>query len=137
MSDTNPTQIHATGEATGFIPAPERLIGSGAGDCAPAPSHTTGRAVCRSRRLNAAARYTVAARSDGIQNPWRRNTALLHAVCTLGLAAIRHAPLELCATFNRRPLSPSRRSLRSRPRQLSQRCQKQLRMWRRIQPSCP
>ena len=22
MSDTNPTQIHATGEATGFIPAP-------------------------------------------------------------------------------------------------------------------
>jgi tRNA-splicing ligase RtcB (3'-phosphate/5'-hydroxy nucleic acid ligase) len=23
MSDTNPTQIHATGEATGFIPAPD------------------------------------------------------------------------------------------------------------------
>jgi hypothetical protein len=31
------------------------LIGSGAGDCAPAPSHTTGHAVCRIRRLNAAA----------------------------------------------------------------------------------
>ncbi|MBM3823883.1 MAG: hypothetical protein FJ404_13530 [Verrucomicrobia bacterium] len=45
------------------------LIGSGAGDCAPAPSHTTGRAVFRIRRLNAAALHTVAARSDGIQNP--------------------------------------------------------------------
>ena len=44
-------------------------IGSSAGDCAPAPSHTTGRAVFRIRRLNAAALYTVAARSDGIQNP--------------------------------------------------------------------
>jgi hypothetical protein len=43
-------------------------IGSGAGDCAPAPSHTTGRAVFRIRRLNAAALYTVAVRSDGIQN---------------------------------------------------------------------
>lgn len=30
------------------------LIGSGAGDCAPAPSHTTGRAVFRIQRLNAA-----------------------------------------------------------------------------------
>ena len=44
-------------------------IGSGAGDCAPAPSHTTGHAVFRIRRLNAAALHTVAARSDGIQNP--------------------------------------------------------------------
>jgi hypothetical protein len=81
--------------------------GSGAGDCAPAPSHTTGRAVFRIRRLNAAALYTVAARSDGITNPQRRNTALLNAVCKLGLAAIRHAPRPLCATFSRRPLSPS------------------------------
>src|SRR5208283_789030 len=31
------------------------MIGSGAGDCAPAPSHTTGRAVFRIRRLNSAA----------------------------------------------------------------------------------
>ena len=30
-------------------------IGSGAEDCASAPSHTTGRAVFRIRRLNAAA----------------------------------------------------------------------------------
>ena len=28
------------------------VIGSGAGDCAPAPSHTTGRAVFRIRRLD-------------------------------------------------------------------------------------
>lgn len=116
---------------------PEPAIGSGAGDCAPAPSHTTGRAVFRIRRLNAAARYTVAARSDGIQNSWRRNTALLNAVCKLGLAAIFHAPWLLCATFSKRPLSPKARSFLSRPRQLSQRCQKQLRMGRRIQPSSP
>ena len=58
-----------------------RPIGSGAGDCAPAPSHTTGRAVFRIRRLNAAALYVVAARSDGITNPWRPKTALLRAVC--------------------------------------------------------
>ena len=45
--------------------------------------------VFRIRRLNAAALYTAAASSDCIQNPWRRNTALLHAVCTLGLAASR------------------------------------------------
>ena len=82
-------------------------IGSGAGDCAPAPSHTTGRAFGRIRRLNAAAFYVAAARSDGITNPWRRNTALLSPVCKLGLPAIRHAPRELCATFNRRPLSPN------------------------------
>ena len=46
----------------------QHLIGSGAGDCAPAPSHTTGRAVFRIRRLNAAALHMVDARSDGIQN---------------------------------------------------------------------
>ena len=51
--------------------------------------HTTGRAVFRIRRLNAAALYTVAARSDGITNPQRRNTLLLSAACKLGLAAIR------------------------------------------------
>jgi hypothetical protein len=45
------------------------LIGSGAEDCAATPSHTTGRAVFRIRRLNAATVYTVAARSDGITNP--------------------------------------------------------------------
>ena len=42
------------------------LIGSGAEDCASAPSHTTGRAVFRIRRLNAAAQLHGAARSDGI-----------------------------------------------------------------------
>jgi hypothetical protein len=87
---------------------PESLvIGSGAGDCAPAPSHTTGRAVFRIRRLNAAAFYMAAARSDGMTNPQRRNTVLLSAVCKPGLAAIRHAPRPLCATFARRSLSPS------------------------------
>jgi hypothetical protein len=69
--------------------------------------------------LNTAAFYTVAASSDGIQKPWRRNPALLNAICTLGLAAAFHAPLELCATFNFRPLSPNDRSFLSRPRQLS------------------
>jgi hypothetical protein len=34
------------------------LIGSGAEDCASAPSHTTGRAVFRIRRLNAAVLFT-------------------------------------------------------------------------------
>ena len=41
---------------------------SGAGDCAPAPSHTTGRTVFRIRRLDPAA-YLLAAISDGITNP--------------------------------------------------------------------
>ena len=45
-----------------------RSIGSGTGDCAPAPSHTTGRTVFRIRRLDPAA-YLLAARSDGITNP--------------------------------------------------------------------
>ncbi|HEY5914694.1 MAG TPA: hypothetical protein VJA21_29235, partial [Verrucomicrobiae bacterium] len=34
-------------------------IGSGAEDCASAPSHTTGRAVFRIQRLNAAASFMV------------------------------------------------------------------------------
>src|SRR5512135_1306544 len=84
-----------------------RSIGSGAGDCAPAPSHTTGRAVFRIRRLNAAALYTVAARSDGMTKPQRRNTPLLNAVCRLGLAAIRQDPRLLWATSKARPRSPS------------------------------
>jgi hypothetical protein len=41
----------------------------------------------------------AAARSDGITNPQRRNTALLNALSKLGLAAIRHTPRLLCATF--------------------------------------
>jgi hypothetical protein len=41
-------------------------IGSSDGDCAPSPSHTTGHAVFRIRRLNAA--VYRAARSDGIRN---------------------------------------------------------------------
>jgi hypothetical protein len=45
------------------------LIGSSAGDYAPAPSHTTVRAVFRIRRLNPAAFHMMAASSDGIQNP--------------------------------------------------------------------
>ena len=43
-------------------------IGSGTGDCAPAPSHTTGRTVFRIRRLDPAA-YLLASISDGITNP--------------------------------------------------------------------
>ena len=54
-------------------------IGSGAGDCAPAPSHTTGRAVFRIRRLNAATIYMGAARSEGTRNPRRRRSPLFKA----------------------------------------------------------
>ena len=43
-------------------------IGSGDGDCVPAPSHTTGRTLFRIRRLDPAA-YLLAARCDGITNP--------------------------------------------------------------------
>jgi len=45
------------------------VIGSRWRDYARHPSHTTGRAVFRIRRLNAAAFYMEAARSDGIRNP--------------------------------------------------------------------
>ncbi len=40
-----------------------RAIGSGTGDCAPAPSHTTGRTVFRIRRLDPAA-YRAARPAD-------------------------------------------------------------------------
>jgi len=66
--DTEDTEDTDSMAAKGRKGRKETWIGSGAGDCAPAPSHTTGRAVFRIRRLNAAALYTVAARSDGIQN---------------------------------------------------------------------
>jgi len=100
-------RIHGIHRIRKAVPSPLPPIGSGAGDCAPAPSHTTVRAVFRIRRLDAATVYTGAARSDGIRNPWRLSTWLLSAFCTLGLRASRHAPRELCATFNRRPLNPS------------------------------
>jgi hypothetical protein len=62
--------VHARGYSRCILESPHGpMIGSGAGDCAPAPSHTTGRAGFRIRRLNAAALYTEAARSDGITNP--------------------------------------------------------------------
>jgi hypothetical protein len=44
-------------------------IGSDAGDCAPAPSHTTGRAVCSHPAVEHSFRLHGEARSDGIQNP--------------------------------------------------------------------
>src|SRR5439155_9665053 len=105
-------QVQSTKLKTILIPPP---IGSDAGDCAPASSHTTGHAVCSHPAVERSFHLHGEARSDGIQNPWRRKTALLSAVCKLGLAAIRHAPLELCATFSRRPLRPKLRSWRSRP----------------------
>ena len=81
-----------------------KMIGSGAGDCAPAPSHTTGRAVFRIRRLNPAA--YLAARSDGRKNPYGRKILLFRAVCNVPVPARCHAPRRLSATFNIRPFMP-------------------------------
>src|SRR6266496_3549821 len=44
-------------------------IGSDAGDCAPASSHTTGRAVCSHPAVERSFHLHGEARSDGIQNP--------------------------------------------------------------------
>ena len=75
--DGPPPDIDAINLRAGRPPAPappnrnkrrRPTIGSGTGDCAPAPSHTTGRTVFRIRRLDPAA-YLLAARSDGITNP--------------------------------------------------------------------
>ena len=46
--------VEQAADLAGQAEGPEPLIGSGAEDCASAPSHTTGRAVFRIRRLNAA-----------------------------------------------------------------------------------
>jgi hypothetical protein len=48
-------------------------IATSEGDCAPSPSHTTGRAVFSIRRLNPAA--YCAARSKGMRKPCLRSVA--------------------------------------------------------------
>ncbi|HEY5981942.1 MAG TPA: hypothetical protein VIU38_00590, partial [Anaerolineales bacterium] len=56
-------------------------IGSGAEDCASAPSHTTGRAVFRIQRLNAAASFMV---RRGQMEPQTRSGGERHSIVPCG-----------------------------------------------------
>lgn len=85
-------------------------------DCARYPSHTTGRAVFRIRRLD------PAALSDGTQRPQRRSRTLSSTVCSMGLRALRHAPTEPLACVRWYGWAFRRRNAFSRPRRLCQRC---------------
>jgi hypothetical protein len=69
-------------------------IGSGAGDCAPAPSHTTGRTVFRIQRLDSAA-PPGAARSDGIFHQILVHCFRSEGSQSLGLATAALAPPRL------------------------------------------
>ena len=84
---------------------PDPRIGPSAGDCAPAPSHTTGHTVFRIRRLNPAA-YLLAASSDGSINPYPRGVSFKSALYSNQFLAVRHAPRRVGTSFSRRSPNP-------------------------------
>jgi hypothetical protein len=110
-------------------------IGLSDGDCAPPPSHTTGHAVFRIRRLNQRAFY-LTARSPVNRKPYRRSATLLSAVFKTGCFDTAYAPRLLCTMRRSRlPVIPSCRNRRNRPLGSCHRNQKHFRMCRRTQPS--
>ena len=83
-------------------------IGSSDGDCAPSPSHTTGRAVFRIRRLNSAARDCRKIRWHQKPIP-PQHLAFESRRCTAEVLAMNQAPRPVCAVFSSRGCTPSRR----------------------------